>query len=101
MANGIGEELLYRGIFLKKYEPLLGSNSSNLLQAIIFSLNHTVAGSGNITYTPFTAGFVLFTFLLGLAWGYMMRKTDSLIGSILFHAGSDIPVFFGIFSNIF
>ena len=99
-ANGFREELLYRGLFLKKYESLLGSRSSNLLQAIIFSLSHSVAGRGAITYTPYTPGLVLFTFALGLVWGFVMQKTNSILGSVLFHAGSDVSVFLGIFSNL-
>lgn len=89
MANGLREELLYRGLFLKRYETLLGSSISNLLQAIIFSLSHTVAGTGATVYTPFSAVFVLITFLLSLTWGYVMQRTDGLLGSVLFHAGSD------------
>jgi membrane protease YdiL (CAAX protease family) len=99
-ANGVREELLYRGLFLRKYEPLLGSKSSNLLQAIIFSLSHTVAGVGTSSYTPFITVLVLFTLALGLVWGFVMQKTNSLLGSVLFHAGSDIAVFLGIFSNL-
>jgi membrane protease YdiL (CAAX protease family) len=100
LANGVREELLYRGIFLKKYEPVFGLRCSNLLQAIIFSLSHSVAGRGNVTYTPFLIVLILQTFLLGLAWGYIMQRTDSMLGSILFHAGSDIAIFLGIFSNL-
>jgi membrane protease YdiL (CAAX protease family) len=37
---------------------------------------------------------------LALAWGYIMQKTDSVWGSILFHAGMDIPIFLGIFANL-
>jgi uncharacterized protein len=101
LLNGVREELLYRGLFLKKYEVKLGSKTSNLLQAIIFSLSHSVAGVGLNTYTPFIWALVIFTFALGLAWGYIMQRTNSIIGSVLFHAGTDIPVFIGIFSNIF
>ncbi len=101
LLNGVREELLYRGLFLKKFEPKLGLKMSNLLQAIIFSLSHTVAGVGLNAYTPFIWGLVIFTFSLGLAWGYIMQRTDSIIGSTLFHAGTDIPVFIGVFSNIF
>jgi membrane protease YdiL (CAAX protease family) len=99
--NGVREELLYRGLFLKKYEVKLGPKTSNLLQAIIFSLSHSVAGVGLNAYTPFIWALVIFTFSLGLAWGYIMQRTNSIIGSVLFHAGTDIPVFIGIFSNIF
>jgi membrane protease YdiL (CAAX protease family) len=43
--------------------------------------------------------FVFITFLLGLAFGAIMQRTNSLLGSVLFHAGTDIPVILGIFSN--
>jgi uncharacterized protein len=101
LLNGVREELLYRGLFLKKYENALGAKTANLLQAIIFSLSHSVAGVGPNTYTPFIWALVLFTFILGLVWGYLMQRTDSIIGSVLFHAGTDIPVFLGIFSSLF
>jgi membrane protease YdiL (CAAX protease family) len=101
LLNGVREELLYRGLFLRKFEIVLGARTSNLLQAIIFSLSHSVAGIGVNTYTPFIWALVVFTFSLGLAWGYIMQRTDSIIGSVLFHAGTDIPVFIGIFSNMF
>lgn len=99
--NGFREELLYRGLFLKKFEVKLGSKTSNLLQAIIFSLSHSVAGVGLSTYTPYIYALVIFTFALGLVWGYIMQRTNSIIGSTIFHAGSDIPIFIGIFSNTF
>ena len=38
--------------------------------------------------------------MLALAWGYVTQKTDSLWGAILFHAGMDIPIMLGIFSNL-
>jgi uncharacterized protein len=101
LLNGLREELLYRGLFLNKFQLKLGSKTSNLLQAIIFSLSHSVAGVGLSAYTPYIWGLVVFTFSLGLAWGYIMQRTDSMLGSVLFHAGTDIPVFIGIFSNTF
>ncbi len=99
--NGVREELLYRGLFLRKFVIALGAGTSNVLQAIIFSLSHSVAGIGANTYTPFIWALVVFTLSLGLAWGYLMQRTNSVIGSVLFHAGTDIPVFLGIFSNLF
>ncbi len=78
LLNGVREELLYRGLFLKKLQPKLGLKTSNLLQAIIFSLSHSVAGVGLNAYTPFIWILVIFTFSLGLAWGYIMQRTDSI-----------------------
>jgi len=43
--------------------------------------------------------FLAVVFFLGLAFGAVMQKTNSLLGSILFHAGTDIPAVLGIFSN--
>jgi uncharacterized protein len=100
LANGLREELLYRGLFLRKFEGLLGNGLSGLLQALIFSLSHSVAGIGIMQYTPYTSVLVVATFFLGLVLGYVMRRTDSIIGSILLHAGTDIPIFIGIFSNL-
>jgi membrane protease YdiL (CAAX protease family) len=101
LANGIREEILYRGLFLKKFDVLLGSKASNLAQALFFSLSHSVAGLGLFSYSSSTLALVVITFVLGLVWGYVMQRTNSVIGSILFHAGTDIPIFIGIFSNLF
>jgi membrane protease YdiL (CAAX protease family) len=101
LLNGFREELLYRGLFLKKFQLHLGLKTSNLLQAIIFSLSHSVAGVGLNAYTPYIWALLIFTFVLGLIWGYVMQRTNSIVGSMLFHAGSDIPIFLGIFSNTF
>ena len=100
LANGLREELLYRGLFLKKYESLLGKAPSGLLQALIFSLSHSVAGIGITQYTPYISVLVVSTFILGLVLGYVMQKTDSIVGPILLHAGTDLPIFIGIFSNL-
>jgi membrane protease YdiL (CAAX protease family) len=100
LANGLREELLYRGLFLRKFEGLLGNRFAILLQALIFSLSHSVAGIGITQYTPYISVLVVATFILGLVLGYFMRRTDSIIGPILLHAGTDIPIFIGIFSNL-
>jgi membrane protease YdiL (CAAX protease family) len=93
-SNGIKEEIQFRGFFLKKYETLLGVDASNLLQSMIFTLAHI-----GETYSPVMISFLFIVFLLGLAFGAVIQKTNSLIGSILFHAGTDIPVILAIFSN--
>jgi membrane protease YdiL (CAAX protease family) len=94
-ANAAMEELLFRGLFLSKLEPFLGKFVSNLLIAIIFSVIHL---SGNLTGDERI--FVAFLFPFALLLGYIMQKTNSVWGSILFHAGMDIPVILGIFSNL-
>lgn len=100
LANGLREELLYRGLFLRKFENPLGNRLSILLQALIFSLSHSVAGIGLTQYTPYISVLVVATLILGLVLGYLMQRTKSIIGPILLHAGTDIPIFIGIFSNL-
>jgi membrane protease YdiL (CAAX protease family) len=95
LANATLEELLFRGLFLRKLQPFFRKFISNFLIAFVFTLLH-----GSVTYTANNAIFLAILFPLALAWGYVMQKTDSVWGSILFHAGMDIPIFLGIFSNL-
>lgn len=95
IANGILEELLFRGLFLRKLEPFFGKFLSNALIALVFTVLHK--GS---SYTSSEYIFLVILTPLALIWGWLMQKTDSIWGSILFHAGMDIPIFLGIFSNL-
>jgi membrane protease YdiL (CAAX protease family) len=95
LANGFMEELLYRGLFLKRFEPFLGKGLSNLLTASVFTLSHV-----QVTYVSDVFKFLLVVFPLALIWGYLMQKTDSLWGSVLFHAGADCMIIFGIYASM-
>lgn len=88
-SNAIMEELWFRGIFLREYENLIGQNAAILVTAVIFGVSHI-----NATY-EFPGGglvFGLVVFCLGTIGAYMMFKTDSIIGPVLFHAGYDLLV---------
>lgn len=95
-ANGFMEELWLRGIFLKRFEPVLGLGGSVLLTSILFALIH-----GGSTYlTPVALPFMLMnTFTLGLACGYLMMKTDSIWGAVLIHAAADLFLFIAMLAN--
>lgn len=88
LSNGVKDELWFRGLFFKKYQPLIGPRLSNLLQAPIFALNGLGA-----EYQPILIIFAVVTILLALGVGYLMQKTDSVIGSSLIQAGADTPIF--------
>lgn len=94
LSNGLNEELLFRGLFLKKLEPLLGRNLSNLMMAIILTSTHI-----KVTYTPDLPIFLIIVFALALVWGYVMQKTDSLLAPALFHAGADTLIIMSIFAT--
>ncbi|MHB9032657.1 MAG: CPBP family intramembrane glutamic endopeptidase [Anaerolineae bacterium] len=95
LANAALEELMFRGLFLPKLVPLLGAPLSIFLIALVFTVLHKGA-----FYTSAEYVFLAVTFPLALAWGYLAHKTNSLLASILFHAGADIPVILGIFANL-
>jgi len=95
LANATMEELLFRGLFMRKLEPFFGKILSNLVIAFVFTALH-----GAVNYTADQYLFLAILFPLALAWGYIMQKTDSVWGSILFHSGMDIPIMLGIFSNL-
>ncbi len=84
LADGFMEELLFRGLFLKKYASFIGAKLSILLTALIYTLTHL-----QVTFAPELVSFLIIVFILGLVWGYIIQKTDSLWGSVLFHAGAD------------
>jgi membrane protease YdiL (CAAX protease family) len=94
-SNGILEEVLYRGLFLKKYEYFFNFHVYNLLQALVFASIHI-----GVTYTSESLIFLCITFLLGLLFGLLTTKTNSLLASILFHAGTDFIVIIGVFANL-
>jgi membrane protease YdiL (CAAX protease family) len=94
LANGAMEELMFRGLFLRKLEPFFGKFISVFLIAFVFTFLHF--GS---SYTSDQYVFLAVLFPLALAWGYIIQKTEGVWGSILFHAGMDIPIMLGMFSN--
>jgi membrane protease YdiL (CAAX protease family) len=84
-----------RGLFLKKFEPLLGVPLSDFLTAFVFAIGHA-----GVTYSADVLAFVAITFVFALIWGYLMQKTASLWGSALFHAGAVTLIIIGIFSGV-
>lgn len=95
LLNGVKEELWFRGLFLKQYELFLGPYLANILQPLIFSVAHM-----SVEYTSVLLGFLVVTFVLGLVWGYIIQRTDSIIGASLFHSATDIAIILGIFSYL-
>jgi membrane protease YdiL (CAAX protease family) len=88
-SNSFMEELWFRGVSLRKLTPVLGWTSSIIVTALVFGSTHAAA-----TYiTPIQ--MLLFSVIvisLGLVNAYIMLKTDSIWGSVFFHAGYDLLV---------
>jgi len=96
LSNGVQEELLFRGLFLRKYDAWLGRGAANVLQALVFTLAHA-----GITYAATLLLFaVAFIFPLGLVAGRLMQKTDSLWAPAVLHAAFDIPIYMAFLTAV-
>ncbi|MEN8186355.1 MAG: CPBP family intramembrane glutamic endopeptidase [Bacteroidota bacterium] len=98
-ANGFMEELIFRGIFLKKLNNYMKPLWSIILLSFCFAAPHLT-----VSYTPDVLYFFGIVFVLGLICGYAMYYTESIIAPTLIHAGADlmiiIPVYvsYGVFN---
>lgn len=95
LSNGFMEELLYRGLFLQKYEAFLGKGLSNVLTAVVFAIMHT-----QVTYAAQMVQFLAIVLVLSLIWGALIQKSDSLWGAALFHAAGDCLIIFGAYASM-
>jgi uncharacterized protein len=88
-ANSLMEELWFRGLFLRKLSPILGATAAVLVTALVFGIPHL--GATYIAPIEMVI-FPVIVFALGLVNGFVMLKTGSIWGSVLFHAGYDLLV---------
>jgi membrane protease YdiL (CAAX protease family) len=96
VANSFMEELWLRGIFLKRFAPVIGINGAVWVTAIIFAFMHGFAFYFDALALTF---FVVNTLALGLACGYLMMKSDTVWGAVIIHAASDFFLFVAVLAN--
>lgn len=92
LANSFMEELWFRGLFLRKYQVFLGTAGALWLTALSWGLFHLVAdyfSGGQLVM------FVAVDVLLGLAYGWITQRTDTLWGAVLAHAAADAFLMLG------
>lgn len=89
IANGLAEEILYRGFLCKRFCEKLGTSKGIVLQAVLFGLMHNIiyiiAGL-NVGLWYHTLTFI-FTGTGALLLGYLNEKifNGSIVPSILLH----------------
>jgi membrane protease YdiL (CAAX protease family) len=91
ICNAFSEELWIRGLFMKKMTPMIGVAGTVLLTSTTFAVLHLTS----VAYLPTIAVpvFLINTFILGLACGILMMKTDSIWGAYLIHMAADVFLF--------
>ena len=86
LANGFMEELWFRGIFLGKLQPLIGTGAAVVLTSLLFAIMH----AGAFYFSPAAIPiFFLNLFTHGLVMGYLVFKMQNLWGAALYHAACD------------
>lgn len=97
LTNSFMEELWFRGLFLRKLQAPLGAGGALLLTGLSWGLMHAM-----VSY--FTGAqlllFVATDILLGLAYGWITQRTDTLWGAILAHAAADAFLVLGMLSTL-
>lgn len=90
-ANAFMEEFHFRGLLLRPFEDRLGRGGANLCIAVSFTLAHAP-----VTYVPDIVPFLAVLLVLAWLWGFIIQRTESLWGAVLFHAGADLMIVQGI-----
>jgi membrane protease YdiL (CAAX protease family) len=94
-SNAFMEELIFRGLFLKKYEKIMGSKKALVFISIIFAGFHVIL-------VPFMGWemmiiFLVFLFFISYLWGLSIQKSNSLWGAVLAHAFADVLLLLAVF----
>jgi membrane protease YdiL (CAAX protease family) len=93
-SNAFMEELWFRALFIKKLEPLVGVWTTLIITSLVFAGVHISS-----TYVIDILIFMVLLMALALLWGWLMRKSDSIWGSVLIHAGADVLVILGFLAG--
>ena len=91
------EELLIRGLLLKRFIGLLGVTWSLFLSALVYGL--FFLGVQSVTGPPPYAALI-FILPLGLLYSFIMQKSDSIWGSLSLHTTIDLIFLLGVFASV-
>jgi membrane protease YdiL (CAAX protease family) len=94
--QAFSQEVQFRGLLLGALERTMSPRWANVCQAAVFGLAHLA-----ISYGGPEAPFVPITFLVGLAFGWLVRRTNSLWPAVIIHAVADIALQFGIVQGLY
>jgi membrane protease YdiL (CAAX protease family) len=90
LMNGFMEEIWFRGLFLDRLQPAIGAAGVIWLTSLVFGVSHLFATYLEPSGAPVFATIVL---TLGLAFALLMRKTNTIWGSVVFHLAADLHWF--------
>ena len=97
VSNAFYEELLIRGLFLKRYTALLGTAWGVILSALCYGFFFLGVQSA---VGPAPYGALIIIVPLGLLYGFIMQRSDSIWGPVSIHTALDLIFLLGVFASI-
>lgn len=82
--GSVGEEIAWRGIFLSLFLGSYSKRKAVIMAALGFSLLHLINLTGDRP-PIWVMGQLVWSFIMGLWYGYSVIKTDSLIPAMMVH----------------
>ena len=94
--QAFAQEVQFRGLLLGALERTMPPALANVSQAAVFGLAHLA-----ISYGGPEAPFVPITFVVGLAFGWLVQRTGSIWPAVIIHAVADIALQFAIVPGLY
>jgi membrane protease YdiL (CAAX protease family) len=85
--QAFSQEVQFRGLLLGALERTMSPRWANVCQAAFFGFAHLA-----IAYGGPEAPFVPITFLVGLGFGWLVQRTNSIWPAVIIHAAADIAL---------
>ncbi|MCF8231712.1 MAG: CPBP family intramembrane metalloprotease [Bacteroidales bacterium] len=102
----VGEELFYRGVVHASFQVSVGDNNASHIDSLAFALTHLAhfgivfdSGSWRFLLLPALL-WVGFMYLTSRAFYMCKKKSGSITGAILSHAGFNLAMMYFIFYHI-
>jgi membrane protease YdiL (CAAX protease family) len=94
--DALFEEMLVRGLLLRRFIGLLGNTWAIILSTLVYGL--FILGVGSATRPISFSGLIVFL-PLGFLYSFIMQKSDSIWGSLCIHATIDLIYLIGVFAS--
>ncbi|UOB16313.1 CPBP family intramembrane glutamic endopeptidase [Abyssalbus ytuae] len=102
----VGEEILYRGLIHDSFSINTGDRLASYIDSLAFAMVHLahfgiIYRSGNFQFLPVPAAiWFILVFISSQLFFLCKKKTGSLIGAIVCHAGFNLTMVYFIFYHI-
>jgi len=96
IMDALFEEMLLRGLLLRRFIGLLGNTWAIILSTLVYGLFGLGVGSAT---GPIPYGVLILFLPLGFLYSFIMQKSDSIWGSLCIHATIDLIYLIGIFAS--